>query len=312
MGKNMKWNLIFPILVFAWLFSSCQTATAQEKTIPTILQAAKPTLPLKTDTPRAIATVTPTPDIAATVIAIGPPKMHSSFLSTDSKWKIEIVSYDCVKVDPRENADANAVEVLKLIDITDQTETIIDSQLLNCGGVGAFGLGGLFWSPNNQYFYYTDAREGVPDGLCGYWARPIKRVNVDTERVDPVGGGHLSPDKTKLAFWQDNEIVIWSLDEGEIARIPAMVSQAFKNEIAWSPDGQSLVYLQTENDCTPFGKSYVTRLDLSDMTQNLLFGSEEASFTWLAWDIPDRISLTDDTGTKWMYNLASKELKPIQ
>lgn len=217
--------------------------------------------------------------------------------------------HDCVKVDLREDADENAVEMLKLTQVSDGTEFVIERQLLNCGGVGAYGIGGLFWSPNGQNFYYTDARESIPDGLCGYWARPIKRVSVDRHEAEVVGGGHLSPDKTKLAFWRENEIVIWSLDEGEIAHLSASVEQAFPNEIAWSPDIQSLVYLQTELDCFPFGKSYVTRLDLAGMTQTLLFESE--NITGLAWDARNRITLTDDKGGKWQYNFISKELKPI-
>ena len=223
----------------------------------------------------------------------------------------EVVIHDCMKVDPRESADANAVELLKLIRVSDQTEMIVESALLNCGGLGAYGIGGMFWSPSSQYFYYTDARESLPDGLCGYWARPIKRVNVDNQKVDSVGEGHLSPNKTKLALWQNTEIVIWSLDEGEIAHVPATIPEAFKNEIAWSPDSQSLVYLQTELDCFPFGKSYVTRLDLSGMTQHLLLESEIPSFSWLTWDAPYRISLIDDKGNKWHYHLISKELKPV-
>ena len=284
-----------------------------EQLNPATLEATEPTLRSPaTATPVNISpTSTLTPDVAATVIVITTPRIDSSFPSADGKWIIEVVIHDCVKVDPRETADANAVEMLKLIQTSDQTEMIIETQLLSCGGVGAGGLGGLIWSPNNQYFYYTDARESVPDGLCGYWARPIKRVSVDTQEVELIGGGHVSPDKTKLAFWQDNEIVIWSLDEGEIARIPATIPEAFKNQIAWSPDSKSLIYLQTELDCYLFGRSYVTRLDLSGMTQALLLESETPSFSWLAWDAPYRISLVDDQGNRWRYNLVSKELRPV-
>lgn len=73
--------------------------------------------------------------------------------------------YDCVPVGAVEE---NAYEQLKLIQIDNSVAKIVDNQLRSCGGLGAFGLAGLFWSPNSSYFYYTNAREGVPDG-CGYW-----------------------------------------------------------------------------------------------------------------------------------------------
>lgn len=317
-SKLMKWNPVLPILVLMWLIGGCQILARPEQTIPSTLQATESVSPPMTATSRPTATFTPTKvpetatptlDIAATVIVISPPRIHSSFPSSDGQWRAEVVIHDCVKL--QGIIDANAVEKLKLTRVDNETEIIVESTLLNCGGVGAGGLGGLLWSPNDRYFYYTDAREGFPDGACGYWARPTKRVNVESQKVEVVGGGHISADKTKLAFWQDNEIVIWSLDDGEIARVPAIPPEVLHNKIAWSPDSQSLVYLQTEFDCGPGGMSYVTWLDLPGMTQNFLFESKEPSFTWLTWDAPYRISLVDDKGTRWRYNLVSKDLEPM-
>ena len=308
----MKWKAVLAILVLTWLMVGCQTLARPEQSILPTLQATKSVPSPKTATvtpPEVPETAIPTLDIAATVIAISPPRIHSSFLSADGQWRAEVVIHDCVKL--QGNIDANAVEMLKLIRVNNETEMIIESILLNCEGVGAYGIGGLLWSPSSQYFYYTDARESFPDGGCGYWARPVKRVNVDSQKVEAVGGGHVSPDKRKLAFWQDNEIVIWSLDEGEMARVPAIIPEAFESQIAWSPDSQSLVYLQTELDCFPSGYSYVTRLDLSGMIQTLLLKSKEPSFSWLAWDAPYRISLADYQGNKWRYNLVSQELKRV-
>ena len=318
----MRWYSLLLILGCTWLIGGCRTLAIPGPSIPVTAQATKLAQLSVTATlmPSQTVNVTPTgiretptapPDIASTVIAISSPKIQASFLSPDGKWRGEVVLYDCVQADTREDADANAVEILKLTRVNDQREMIVERDLYNCGGLGAYGLAGLFWSSNNQYFYFTDAAKSAPDGLCGYWARPIKRVHVDNGEVKLLDGGPLSPDKTKLAFWRENEIVIWSLDEGEIAHLPGFVPEAFNNEIAWSPDGQSLVYLQTELDCFPFGKSYVTRLDLSGMKQSLLLESETPSFNWLTWDAPYRISLVDDNGTKWRYNLVSKELRPV-
>lgn len=309
----MKWHWFVLILIFTGLIDGCQSLATPSPSVPVTVQATTlvpgQTTPVTATEIRATSAATP--DIASTVIAMSSPIIQGSFLSPDGKWRGEVVRYDCVQADTREDADTNAVEILKLIRIDDKSEMIVERDLYNCGGVGAYGLAGQFWSSNNQYFYFTDAAKSAPDGLCGYWSRPIKRVNVNTGEVESLDGGPVSPDKTKLAFWRENEIVIWSLDDGEIAHIPGLVPEAFNNEIAWSPDGQSLVYLQTELDCFPFGKSYVTRLDLSKMTQSLLFESETPSFNWLTWDAPDRISLVDSEGSEWRYNLVSQELKPV-
>jgi len=315
----MKWNSFLPILLFASLIGGCRTLPASEPFVSATLEATRPIQPSLTATSRSTITVTPTeisnspivtPDLAATVIAISSPRIISSSLSPNGKWRARVLVHDCVVVDPQVNSHPNTVEMLKLVRVSDQKEFIVENNLRDCWDYLG-GIGGLVWSPNGQYFYYTNPRESVPEGLCAYWARPVKRVHADSQKVELVGGGHLSPDNTKLAFWQDNNIVIWSLDKGEIARIPAFMPEAFKNQIAWSFDSQSLVYLQTQAGCPPFGKSYVTRLDLSGMTQNLLIESEDPSFHRLTWDAPSRISLFDENGNIWRFNLVSKELRLV-
>ena len=306
----MKWFSLSIFLLFSLLVGGCQTLTALEPPPPETTLSQ----PQKTATVAAkpMSTVKPTivTDIAATVIASSDPRIDSSFSSPDKKWKVEIVSYSCTKVDPRENADAYAVELLRLIRISDQKEFIAESNLQSCGGIGAAGLGGLYWSRNSLYFYYTEAREGVPDG-CGYWMPPIKRFDVANQKVEEIGKGHLSPEKTRLAFWWESEIVIWSLDDGEIARIPVLVQDVFENQIAWSPDGDSIVYLQTDLECQSFGMSYITKLDLIELKQTLLVESETPTISWLSWDDPDQLTIVDFQGDQWRFDLFSNELTRV-
>ena len=317
----MKKNWLLPRIALLLLTAGCSptiVSTTHTATIPprtTPVESPLPTLKA-TSTHRPVnQEPTSTPDylvtgtaIAQTVVATVQPRLYASYPSPDRKWRVDILIYDCTQI--QADADQNAYEQMNLIQVNGGTEMMVDSQLQNCGGVGAYGLGGLYWSPNSRYFYYTDARESFPDGACGYWARPIKRVDVMTQEAQPVGGGHFSPDKTKLAFWEENDIVLWSLNEGEIGRLPGVIPGAFNGQIAWSPDGNSLAYLQTELDCYPYGKSYVTRVHLRPLIQTLLLESESPSFGFLTWDALYRISLVDEQGKKWRYNLASKDLRP--
>jgi len=247
-----------------------------------------------------------TPDIAATVVAANKPKTLASYPSPDGKWQAVFTTYGtCTQ---RSEADMNAYEHLKLIQVDNQSEKVVDSQLQYCGGLGAYGLGGLFWSPNSRYFYYTNAREGMPEG-CGSWERPLVRLDTANWKIERLGGGPLSPDKTKIATWQGQELVVWDVNQGEIARTMVAVPDAITGEIAWSPNGQSIVYLQTALDCYPWGKSYLVRLDLPKLKSSLLLKSEKPSFWGVTWDAPNRLRLLDENDEKWQYNLVTQELK---
>ena len=238
-----------------------------------------------------------------------PPRLHGSYPSPDHQWRVEILIYDCVQV--AGSVDLHAYEQLNLIEVSSGDTEEIDTQFQSCGGVGAFGLEGRFWSPNSQYFYYTYARESTPDGGCGYWERPLRRLEISNGRVDEIGMGPLSPDRTKLATWLDTDFVVWSLDEGEIARSPVTPAGAMRGPIAWSPDGGSLVYLQTDNCWFSTGTSYVVRLDLPDLEPKLLLQSAEPSFIGVTWDVPNRIKLSAEDGKAWSYNLVTNELQQL-
>jgi len=245
------------------------------------------------------------PAIIETIIAISDPRIYSSHLSPDGKWQAEVLIYDCF---PVSEVDENAYEQLKLTQTGTDIAEIVDSQLQSCGGLGAFGLAGLFWSPNSRYFYYTNAREGVPDG-CGYWEPPFLRFDVTRSETVNLGSGTRSADGTKLATWQEQELVVWDVNAGEIARIPAFATDVETGPITWSPDSQSLVYVQLESFCPVSGMSYVVQLDLPQLRQTLLLASETPSFGDATWDRPNMLILIDENGDVWRYNFTTKELQ---
>jgi Tol biopolymer transport system component len=138
----------------------------------------------------------------------------------------------------------------------------------------------------------------------------VYRFDTLTQESLTIGGGHISPDHTKLAMWQKNEFIIWDLDEGEVGRVQSLTRVRFNGEISWSPDGQSIVYLQTEWDCAPdYGKTYLTRVNLSEMTQKLLLEYETPGFGKVSWDTTNQITLLDGRRNIWMYNIVTNELK---
>ena len=83
--------------------------------------------------------------------------------------------------------------------------------------------------------------------------------------------------------------------------------------IAWSPDSQSLVYVQYASGCPVVsGKSYVFRLDLPELVGDILLESEAASFGGVVWEVPDALRLFDENGLEWRYDFITKELEAVK
>ena len=149
---------------------SIQTVTAVTHIVPT-----------STSYPEITSNPIDSPDIAATLSASSPPEILQIFPSPDKKWEIRIEKIDCQKIG---ELDEISLEQLVLRDQQTGVEAPIYSQLINCGGVGAFGIGGSFWSKNSRFFYFTNAREGVPDGCCEYyWNQPVARLDIQENKI---------------------------------------------------------------------------------------------------------------------------------
>lgn len=280
---------------------------------PTLTRTATPIVmptaePSATSTPEAYATeywATATAVVQALVRMVAP-RRQAEYRSPDEAWRAEVLIYDCTALG---GLDLQAYEQLTLTRVSDSQGYVVDDQLQNCGGLGAYGLGGLFWSSNSRYFYYTNARESAPDGVCWYWERPLYRVDVATHAVELVGGGPFSPDQSRLATWRDTDLVIWDVNAAEIARFPMTVPGAKPGPMAWSPDSQSLAYLLTTSDCYPFGTSTVMHIDLATGEQRPLV-EQTPALIYLAWDRPNHIRFTDEANQAWRYNLLTETLEP--
>src|SRR5688572_20540872 len=238
--SQLKASFILPLIAL-FISQSCvgNTPSPPSRTVPVATQ---------TPSPKPVVVRTPTPDDVATVrfmetasindiVATVQPAVLASYPSSDGKWRIDIIRYDCIDYPYPDYVGIIAYEQLKLVNLSDGTEKIVEDLLLNCDGVGAFGFDGLYWSPSNRYFYFSDWREGTPDGGCGnYLSLPIYRLDTVTQEIITIGGSQISPDRTKLGMWEGKEIVIWDLDKGEIARIQGLAANFINGAIAWSPE----------------------------------------------------------------------------
>ena len=289
---------------------SAPSSTPPKSVVPSSSEpdATKPAKP--TPSQPAIQAPTPTLDALGTVVASQQPRVESH-PSPDGRWVAEILVYECVQVTEEQE---NAYQELRLTEVETGQPLTVDSQFLFCGGLGASGLGGRFWSPDSRFFYYTNARTGVPDG-CGYFTSPYLRVDTLDLSTDYLGMGSVSPDERKLAVWREGDsgervngvLAIWSI-QGEllgIAVLPPPIVLA--GPIAWSPDSRSVAFLTSENYC-PLGLTALGRMQLDMMIPVTILQSADPSFGGLSWEAPSLVTLTDEQGGLWTYDFATREL----
>jgi hypothetical protein len=126
----------------------------------------------------------------ATLVASGGEQVISN-PSPDGKWQAEVVIYSYQPISGPE--DAYSYEQLRLVDLTSGEEQVLAEQLIYRGGLGAYGLAVAYWSSDSRFLYYTDAREGVPDGGYCCWDPPLYRYDLlDGGRL-VLRSGPLSP-----------------------------------------------------------------------------------------------------------------------
>lgn len=81
-----------------------------------------------------------------------------------------ITVYPCVDMD---DGQEMSYERLDITDIRAEEITLVAEQLISCGGLGAYGLFITHVTEDASYVYFTEAREGSPDGLATGWTRPL-------------------------------------------------------------------------------------------------------------------------------------------
>lgn len=285
-------------------------ATAPLIATPTAAPTATPTI---TPTPEPTITPgpSPTPEPAALLVAAARPRLAAGILpSPDGSRRAEVLIYDCAPVG--DDPAPRSLEVLRVVEPATDMEYQLDSQFINCEGLGAFGLQPLAWSADGRYLIYTGAREGQPDGGCRPWTRDVVRVDLVDLAATPLAQAAFSPDGAKLAGWLERELVVYALDGGELGRVAAAETPPNVGPPVWSPDGSALVFLQYTSFCGEVaGESAVVLVDGTTLTPRVLFTSSAPEFASVEWLDEGRLLLTGLlNGGRWVYELATGQLAP--
>ena len=289
----------FSLLAALLGLAACSRSPAVTPARPSATVAAVTVAPRPSATVAAAATPDATLTAIVAAVQASSPPQSITYPSPDQRWQVELRMFACAA---SAEAETYAYETLSLDRSlgAGPARVVVDSQLINCGGAGAYGLDGILWSPNSRYFYYTTAREGVPDG-CGFWQRPLRRLEVAAGASVDLGGGPFSPDGAQLVTWLDQQLVLWDINQGELARWPALDPTGALAALDWSPDGRAVAYLLAPAVCDPSvaGRSTVVRVDVAGLSQSALLTTEVPTIVGLTWADPDFITLFDAQNGQW-------------
>jgi len=242
------------------------------------------------------------------------PESLQVFTSPDQSWQVEIVRYDCTLLsEAGEELEGVPIAYEQLL-LTgpDGEVTPAADQLQYCGGLGASGINGLFWSPDGKYFYFDMAREGVPDGMpCGYWHKGESRVNLETLEVEALPGkGSVSLDGSKLLLVAEPDLILWDLNQGEVGRSEHPYPELGVNSIDLSADNSQAVYVLRQDCVQPKADSVVVLLNLADMSHTVVLESSAPSILQVEWDSDDSVFLVDFNGKSYKLSLSTGKITP--
>ena len=302
------------------------TAPASSTTVAVSPAGPSPTLPAPSATPTVALTAThqptpkrstPTPVLTeaepnasarvSAVMTAEPARTLKPYRSPNGHWQAASETYDCIQVAAQADGKV-AYERMLLSDLTNGETKPVEDPLINCGGLGAYGLAGLFWSADSRYFYYTNARTGGPDGWCDvWWYRPATRLELATGAKVALVQGPVSVDGLWQAGIAASELVLWNRDSGQIIRTPVATAGFKAGDVTWAPDGKSLAYIQWSDCSLSGGESSLALFDRVRQQQSILLPFGRLKFLEITWEVQNQLSLWD-VQHEWRYNLVTKTL----
>jgi hypothetical protein len=211
--------------------------------------------------------------IIAAVVAAAEPEIIQSIDAPDGSQRAEVIVYPCVDI----GEQIASYERLDLINNATAEKHLVADQVINCGGLGAYGLWVLRWSDGSAFLYYTDAREGTPDGVSVGWLPPVWRVRLADLQTERLGQALFSPDGAWLVTWDREHIRLVPTNSNKPIVLDLLSADLTIVEVIWLPDNSGLLYIQADTLLAPISRSVVTHIDATTLTQTLLLdtGSKE-------------------------------------
>lgn len=194
-------------------------------------------------------------------------KLDHQIDSFSGRYTTTLTQYPCTEVE----GQSISYERIDGYDHQTQTHFLIAEQSIYCGGLGAFGLEIQYWTQDEEWLYYTDAREGQPDGTMDTdWLPTLWQYHIPTASRTYLGQAKFSTDRRFLVAWNPLPIRVYTVDSAIPITFTPMIANLAVVDILWMPTAKGFFYIQSEFPIRSETRSSAVYVDLTTQTQQLI------------------------------------------
>lgn len=305
----MKDTTLWP-LCLCLAVAACNTVTETPSPATLAPTLAQPTsVPA---TPAAAPTNTLEPAIEATAFAVAVlsarPELIETSTAPDGSASAELWTAPCGTVAGFEAYGPVGHDEIRWRPDSASDPILVAQQIRVCQGLGAFGLRVLQWSADSRYLFYTDAAQGSPDGGgCTWFGRVLRWDTLERAAVS-LGNGATSPDGNWVAGVDGADLTIWSWNSDTVKRAAVLQKGWPISAIGWAPDGQRVLFVQSEASCGMGGASVIGLFNVDTGQVTELLRTQDPALLTFRFESVDELTFFGTSPDPHRYRLTNDSL----
>ncbi len=312
-----NWRVVAGPFFLAVIMAACAAPTdvpSEPTLVATLAQpTAAPGLATVTAGPPPTETLAPEAEATAFAQAVlaGSPERVETSTAPDGVASAELWTAPCATVPGFEHYGPVGFSEIRWLASADAQPVTVVRQILVCQGLGAAGLRVLQWSPDSRYVFYTDAAQGSPDGGGCPWFGRVLRWSTADGATTSLGNGATSPDGRQVAGVDGADVTIWSWSTTEVVRVATLEPTWSVSAIGWAPDGERVLFVQSDNACAIGGSSVIGVVDVAAATARELLRTQDPALLTFRFESIDEMTFYGTSPDAHRFRLTQDALEPL-
>ncbi len=173
------------------------------------------------------------------------------------------------------------------------------------------------WTKDALYF----SLRAIPDG-CSLFGWEVALLHFDLREgmlsqvaSELPGAPQLAPDYGRLAYLNEETLVIRDLESGTERRVPFAPEGASwqAGNLVWSPSGRQVAFTVVQSACVgAAAERSIWVVDTEQFNSTRVLSPDERRLQLFTWAGDEALLLTDPLGEAWRLNLTTLNLAPVR